>query len=332
MGLPTWWASRRIWRRPPPLTEAELVQRTAPGARSAGAKIARLQDGTLLTYFEFGDPEGVPLIALHGLGASGLVYSAHDEFFRAHGMRCIAPNLVGGLADPPPESRLADLAATVVRLADHLRIEKFELIAISYGTLMALGVVALAPKRVERAGLFGSMLPGSWLAEHPELAKGARQNDASLWSTARRSPALLYPMTALFGLSPTAAKIQSFVDERLSAEERAMLQPGHPFYARFATLLEECGQRGYWYMALGAEIGWGREPGFTLEQVDAGGVPLFLETGGQDNAHLPAFAEYLHRHVRHSTLNIVAGLGRFAGMGSLLEAGLTRFLGTREPR
>ncbi|WP_375770999.1 alpha/beta hydrolase [Archangium gephyra] len=143
VGLPTFWASRKIWRRPPPLTEAELV-------------------------------------------------------------------------------------ATAVRLADHLRIEKFLLMGISYGTLVALGVAAVAPHRVERAGLFGPMLPGSWLAEHPELAKGARPNDAALWSTAQRFPALLYPMTALFGLSPTAAKIRSFVDERLSAQERAMLQPGHP--------------------------------------------------------------------------------------------------------
>jgi pimeloyl-ACP methyl ester carboxylesterase len=59
----------------------------------------------------------------------------------------------------------------VVRLADHLRIEKFSLIATSYGTLMALGVVALAPHRVERAGLFGPMLPGGWLAEHPERTR-----------------------------------------------------------------------------------------------------------------------------------------------------------------
>ncbi|WNG47648.1 alpha/beta hydrolase [Archangium minus] len=325
MGL----ASRRIWKSPPPLSDAELVRRTAPGSRSAGARIARLQEGAPLTYWEFGDPSGAPLIALHGMGASGLMYSAHDEFFRARGLRCLAPNLLGGLADPPPSSRLVDLAASVIRLADHLRIEKFLLIAISYGTLVALGVTALAPNRIERAGLFGPLLPGRWMTEHPEVTKGARPNDAALWSTAQRFPALLYPMTALFGLSSTAAKIRSFVDANLSAEERAMLQPGHPFHTYFATLLEECGQRGYWYMAFGAELAWGREPGFTLEQVDEGGVPLFLETGAQDNAHLPAMAEYLHRRVRHSSLNIVAGQGRFGGMGPLLEAGIDRFLATR---
>lgn len=329
VGVPTWWALRRSRRLPPPLTEAELLRHTAPGGRSAGARIARLQDGTLLTYWEFGDPNGAPLLALHGLGVSGLVFLAHDAFFRARGLRCIAPNLLGGLAAPSPTSRLADLAAAVVRLAEHLRIEKFLLMGSSYGTLVALGVAALAPNRVERAGLFGPLLPGRWLVEHPELAKGARPNDAALWSTARRFPALLYPMTALFGLNPTAAKIRSFVDAHLSAEERAMLQPGHPFHAYFAKLLEECGQRGYGYMALGAEMGWGREPGFTLEQLDEGGVPLFLETGAQDNAHLPAMAEYLHRRVRNASVNIVAGQGRFGGMGPLLEAGIERFLSTR---
>ncbi|HTE21079.1 MAG TPA: alpha/beta hydrolase, partial [Armatimonadota bacterium] len=321
--------SRRIWKRPPPLTEAELVQRTGPGGTSPGARIARLQDGALLTYWECGDPNGMTLIALHGLGVSGRTFSAHDAFFRARGLRCIAPNLIGGLADPPPSSRLVDLAATVVRLADHLRLEKFLLISSSYGTLMALGVVALAPNRVERAGLFGPMLPGSWISAHPELVKGARPNDAALWSAAQRFPALLYPMTALFGLYPIEMKLRSFVDAHLPAQERAMLQPGQPFHDGFAMLLEECGQRGYWYMALGAELGWGREPGFTLEQVDAGGVPLFLETGDQDNVHLPALAQHLHRRVRNSSVNIVASQGRFGGMGPMLEAGIDRFLATR---
>lgn len=328
VGVPSWWAARRIWKRPPPLTEVELERRTAPGGISAGARIARLQDGSLLTYWELGDPNGRPLIALHGLGLSGRTYLANDAFFRARGLRCIAPNLIGGLADPPPSARLVDLAAAVVRLADHLRIDRFLLIGTSYGTLMALGVVALAPNRVERAGLFGPMIPGAWLMGHPELVKGARQNEAALWSAAQRFPALLYPMTALFGLYPTEVKVRSFVDAHLSAQERAMLQPGQPFHDEFATL-EECGQRGYWYMALGAEVGWGRDPGFTLEQVDAGGVPLFLETGDQDNAHLPAFAEHLHRRVRNSSVNIVAGQGRFGGVGPLLEAGIERFLATR---
>lgn len=332
VGVPTGWALRRSRKLPAPLTEAELLSRTASGGTSEGAKLARLPNGSLCTYWEFGDPTGAPILAIHGMGVSGLMFSAHDGFFRARGLRCIAPNLAGGLADLSSSAKLADLAATVVGLADHLKLGKFLLVGSSYGTLVALGVTALAPQRVRRAGLFGPLLPGAWLAGHPELTEGARPNDAMLWSTARRFPILLYPMTALFGRSPEEAKIRSFVDARLSEQERAMLQPGHSFHSYFAALLEECGQRGYAYMALGAEIGWGREPGFTLEQVDAGGVPLFLETGAQDNVHLPAMAEYLRGRVRNASLNIVPGQGRFGGMGPLLEAGLARFLAAKARR
>jgi pimeloyl-ACP methyl ester carboxylesterase len=260
------------------------------------------------------------------MGVSGLMYSAHEPFFRERGLRCIAPNIVGALADPAPSSKLVDFASTVLALADHLGIGRFQLVGVSFGTLVALALTATAPKRVERAGLFGPMLPGSWLAAHPELAKGARRNDAAMWSTAQKRPWLLYPMTALFGLFPTAVKIRSFVDAQLSPEERAMLRPGHPFHAFAARLFEECGQRGYGYMALGVEVGWGRDPGFTPEALAASGVPLFLSTGTQDNVHLPAMAKYLHEHVPGSRLELVPGQGRFGCMGSLLEQGLTRFL------
>jgi pimeloyl-ACP methyl ester carboxylesterase len=315
-----------IWKPAARLTEEELARRTAPGTKSEGARIARLPGGERLTYWEFGDPAGAPIVALHGMGVSGLMYSGHNHFFRERGLRCIAPNIIGGLADPAPSSRMVDFAANIPALADHLGIDRFKLVAVSYGTLVALALTATAPRRVEHVGLFGALLPGRWMAGRPELTKGARRNEAVLWSTASKRPWLLYPMTALFGLYPTAVKLRSFVDSQLSPEERAMLRPGQPFHASAARLFEECGQRGYGFMALGAEVGWGRDPGFTIEDVAASGVPLFLSTGTQDNAHLPAMAQYLREHVSGSILELVPGLGRFGCMGPFLEEGMARFL------
>jgi pimeloyl-ACP methyl ester carboxylesterase len=260
------------------------------------------------------------------MGISGLMYSAHESFFRERGLRCIAPNLVGGLADPDPSSRLVDFAASLLALADHLGLDRFSLMGVSYGTLPGLALTATAPRRLERTGLFGPLLPGSWMDGRPELLKGVRRNDAALWAIARKRPWLLYPITALFGLSPTAAKIRSFMDAQLSPEERALFQPGHPFHAFFGRLFEECGQRGYGSMALGVEVGWGREPGFTIEEVAASGVPLFLSTGTQDNVHPPAMAEYLHERVPGSRLELVPGRGRFGCVGPFLEQSLVRFL------
>jgi pimeloyl-ACP methyl ester carboxylesterase len=315
-----------IWRRPEPLTESEFAALTVPGMPSAGARLAKLERGGVLSYFEFGDPGGTPLIALHGLSVSGLAFASHDAFFRARKLRCIAPNLVGGLADPDPRSRLADFATAITELADRLGLETFQIVGVSYGTLTALALAAAVPRRVERAGLFGPVLPGPWTVGHPELTKGARGNEQRLWLTARWFPALLYPLTALYGRFPTRVRIRANVDDQLSDEEREMLAPGHPFHAQLATLLDECGQRGFWYLALGTEVGWGRDPGFTLEQVDGGGVPLFLSTGARDNVHLPSAAKHLNQRVRRSTLEIVPGQGRFGCMGPPLEAGLERYL------
>lgn len=320
-----------IWRRPKPLTEAELEARTASGMPSAGARVAKLDRGGFLTYFEFGDPDGAPLVALHGLGASGMLFGSHDAFFRARKLRCIAPNLVGGLADPDPRSRLADFATAVMGLADRLGLATFQLVGTSYGTLTALALAATAPRRVTRAGLFGPLLPGLWTTGHPELSKGARADNHRMWVTARHFPALLYPLMALYGLLSTKSKIRTFEDEQLSDVERAMLQPGHPFYARLAIELEECGQRGFWFMALGVEVGWGRDPGFGFSQVDEGGVPLFLSTGARDNVHLPSMAEYLHRNVKRSTLELIPDQGRMGCVGPLLEAGLERYLASAKP-
>ena len=89
-----------LWKPAARMTEAELARRTAPGARSAGARVARLPGGGRLTYWEFGDPAGAPIIALHGMGVSGLTFADHEPFFRERGLRCIAPNVVGGLAEP----------------------------------------------------------------------------------------------------------------------------------------------------------------------------------------------------------------------------------------
>ncbi len=325
-GPVTWWLSRRVWRPPPPLTEAELQRRTAPGGPSEGARFARLPSGELISWWEFGPPGALPLVALHGMGLSGRSFSGMEHLCRARNLRLVAPNLVGGLAHVPPSARLVDLSASVLRLMDFLGHERFDVLGTSFGTLPALGLAALAPRRVRRAGLFGPLLAGPWLAEAPELLRSVKREDRMVMTAAQRSPRLLHLMTALFGLYPTSVAIRSFMDAQLSDAERALFQPGHSFHASFSRDLEECGQRGFWYMAHGSLLAFGREPGFTLEQVDAGGVPLLLQTGARDNVHTPAMAEHLNRRLRHSTLHVVPGLGRFGCVGPFLEAGVARLL------
>jgi pimeloyl-ACP methyl ester carboxylesterase len=314
--------SRRAPRR---LSERELSARTAPGAISAGAEWAVIE-GAPVSWWEFGDRQGVPLIALHGLGITGLSFLDQDALFRSHRVRCIAPNLMGGLADPHPDARIVDLSATVLRLADHLGLSRFMLASVSWGTLPLLGVTALAPERVERAALFGAFLHGRWCAEDPATTAGLHTDNRRVMAVGRRWPWLLYPWMRVFGLLPPDTFMRRFCDARLPAAERATVQPGHPFHDAFARAWRECAQRGYFYLALGSDMATGRDPGFSLAEVDAGGVELWCETGELDNVHTPAMGEYLRRHVRRCETHTVEGQGRLGCTGSSLEAGLARFL------
>lgn len=325
VGLAGLYLSRS--RRPPrPLSEEELEARTAPGAISGGARWAQVEGSGRVTWWEMGDPDGAPLIALHGLGITGLSFSDHDELFRAHKIRCIAPNLIGGLADPRPDARIIDLSATVLHLADDLGLSRFSLVGVSWGTLPLLGVTALDPARVERAAIFGAYLHGKWCAEEPATTRGLHKDNRRVLAVGRRCPWLLYPWMRMFRFFSPTAVLRRFCDAKLPPAERATVQPGHPYHDSFARSWRECAQRGYFHLALGWDMAVGRDPGFSLEEVDESGVDLWVETGEHDNVHTPAMSAYLRSQVERCEVHTIPDQGRLGCTGALLEAGLARFL------
>ncbi|MCG8093020.1 MAG: alpha/beta hydrolase, partial [Candidatus Thiodiazotropha endolucinida] len=102
-------------------------------------KLVKLPDSRHLAYAEYGDPEGVPAIYLHGFPGSRLEARLFDLPARQHGLRVIAPDRNGlGLSDPKPGRRLIEWAVDVEALADNLKLERFFLIGISGGGPYAL--------------------------------------------------------------------------------------------------------------------------------------------------------------------------------------------------
>ena len=51
--------------------------------------------GSAISYFEFGDPAGRPMLLLHGLSVSGLFFEQYHSDFLELGIRAIAPCMVG---------------------------------------------------------------------------------------------------------------------------------------------------------------------------------------------------------------------------------------------
>ena len=122
----------------------------------------RLPDGRRLSYARYGAAAGPALFALHGTPGSRHMYEPADAPARALGLRLIAPDRPGfGDSEHRPDRALADHAADLAALADHLELERFGLLGISGGGLYAaLAARQLAP-RATVLGLVSAYAPGT---------------------------------------------------------------------------------------------------------------------------------------------------------------------------
>lgn len=109
----------------------------------------RLRDGRDLTYACYGEPDGVPVIELHGGGAShlsGLTY--HREALSA-GVRVIAVNRPGAAGSTMYDGfNVADFPRDLDELADQLGLEQFVVMGNSNGGMFALSTGHALPDRV----------------------------------------------------------------------------------------------------------------------------------------------------------------------------------------
>jgi len=113
---------------------------------TAKAQTITLADGRTLGFSVFGDPDGVPVIALHGTPGSRLKFADSDEVARRLGLRLISVDRWGyGLSSPHSDGTLTDFGADMVVLADRLGL----------GQCVVTGVSGGGPYAVATAAAFG---------------------------------------------------------------------------------------------------------------------------------------------------------------------------------
>ena len=126
-----------------------------PGLVEPGKdRVLRLRDGRRISYQDLGDPNGQPVLALHGTPASRLMYAIADDEAAHLGLRVIAPDrwAYGG-SDPHPEPSLTAWAADTAEIADQLGLTTFSVLGISGGTPYAAGTAAVLGHRVTALAL-----------------------------------------------------------------------------------------------------------------------------------------------------------------------------------
>jgi len=245
-----------------------------------------------IAWFEFGDPEGSPLLCLHGLSVSGYFFRQYHAHFASQGIRAIAPCLLGGISVDDPTRTVDDLADEMLELLDELGIRRFDLVGFSWGTLPQLALLARVPQRIRRAGFLGPMLPLRLLGAQDlqRMKPDVRLSLKMAGGVPRLHRALMWAVCRL----PVSVLMKQFEDETLSAAERRALMPGSAFRRTFERAIRECSATGSGFFTQGWRM-FLDEPGYTLADLAglAAGVDLRFYVGERDNVHLPDVAQRL---------------------------------------
>lgn len=133
-------------------------------------------DGRLMAALEFGDPQGLPVVALHGWLDNAATWKLVAE--QLQGIRLIALDLMGhGFSDHRPDAMpyyIWDNVADVVAVLDELGIQRANLVGHSMGASIATLLAGCYPSRVERLCLIEGIAPLVYSPQQlPELMASA---------------------------------------------------------------------------------------------------------------------------------------------------------------
>jgi pimeloyl-ACP methyl ester carboxylesterase len=161
--------------------------------------VLELPGGGSLGYAGFGDPDGVPCFAFHGLSSSRLMpgWMLAPELLTTAGMRMIGVDRSGyGLSTMPRAAGFTDWPRAVGALADHLGIGRFAVLAHSLGSAFALACGPVLGDRLTVIVIASGMGP---LRPGERFRPGSRTEDL-YWALARRQASwLLDPLCRLTG-------------------------------------------------------------------------------------------------------------------------------------
>lgn len=188
---------------------------------SAAECTLTLDDGRVLSWYEYGSPKGRPVLSLENIGSSIPDHAPHDHWYRERGLRVIVVVRPGyGVSTYRPDYQFHELGPDLKALCRHLRIERPAIAAYCCGGAYALSAAALDPWQFERVGVLASTVP----IEHFELDKLDRLHRLFL-QLFRRDPRLftLIGKLALRGVHRAPEKYFRFLAKGLGTRDQELL-------------------------------------------------------------------------------------------------------------
>jgi pimeloyl-ACP methyl ester carboxylesterase len=269
---------------------------------------ARLPDGRLLGFAEFGDPDGRPVLWFHGTpGARKQLAPDTPDEARQRNLRIVSIERPGtGISTPHLYDQVLDYAYDVECFVDAMDIDRFGVAGLSGGGPFVLACASHLPERVVAGAVLGGIGPTCG----PETAPGYTR--------------LLAPFSPVLGFAevPLANLLNVAVPPL-----RAVASPAFDLYTRLAPacdrpVLREPGFKAMFLQDLSDALDHGfRAPifdlylfskpwGFSLREIE---VPIRFWHGDADRIVPLSHGIYQNGLVPDSNLVIVPRGGHFSG-------------------
>jgi pimeloyl-ACP methyl ester carboxylesterase len=275
-----------------------------PGARDRASQVLRLASGRQIGYAEYGDPDGLPAIALHGTPGSRFMFALTHEAARARGLRLIAPERPGyGVSDAHHFETLAETAQDVQAIADALGLERFALIGVSGGGPHAVAAAALLKHRVLRLALIGPVGPVAD-CDHIRMSHLHHFIFTRMAPSHHMAGAFFIGLRTLLDWTPGAA--YQLLMQRVTPADRAVLQRPEVRANLQATIHE--GLRSSVEGALQDLRLYCGTWNLPLAEID---IPAIMWQGSEDTIVPPDAAYHLAGMLPDCRLEIVEGAGHY---------------------
>ncbi|MGB1465479.1 MAG: alpha/beta fold hydrolase [Alcanivorax nanhaiticus] len=212
-------------------SQVQLVSQVMGHALVQAAKLPQVQqdkeftvtlpDGRVLSWYEYGDPAGRPVLTMENLGAAVPDHDWFADWYREQGLRMIVIVRPGyGISTYKPDFEFRDFGKDIQFLCVHLGLNRPPMAAYCAGGPYALCAAAQYPEIFDRLGLLASTVP----IEHFELDKLDALHSMFL-RLFRRDPRL-FVMVGRLGIRGVQKAPESFfarLAKGLCEEDRAIL-------------------------------------------------------------------------------------------------------------
>lgn len=261
-----------------------------------------LPDGRRLSWREFGDPSGNPVINNHGGLLCGLDISPAHFAARRLGIRLISPDRPGvGDSTIVMERRTLDWTGDVAVLMNSLGIPRFGAFGWSLGGQYALALGAGLPERVSAVVVVAGCPPMS-----PNRVAEVNRTDRTILRLCRDHPTVARTMFRVMGAAAVGfpSLVERATSRELSPADRRTFSelPDGDFAQWMAHAMTQPEGMREEYLA------WARPWGFGARDVVA---PTSLWHGVDDDLVPVAWSRRMADEVADVALNVVPGQGHF---------------------